>query len=165
MANLGTLIDGRYAATYDAVDIGFTEQGFDLIQSLREEVIDESDQYGGSMIDYFYRGGNCQIRCDSKEYKPGSVAPYWPFGSMGQMVTTLNPIGIRASDVASALVLTSTPNTPAAAAPATLTATYAVLAPGQQSTLLFNSKLRRVPIFLQLLPYTASSNIIWYSST
>jgi hypothetical protein len=81
------------------------------------------------------------------------------------MVVATNPIGIRASDVASAVVLTSTPNTPAATAPATLTATYAILAPGQQSTLLFNSKLRRVPIFLQLLPYTSGSNVVWYSST
>lgn len=165
MPNLGMLIDGRYACTYDAVDIGFTENGFDLIQSVREEVIDESDQYGGAIIDYFYRGGNCQLRADSKEYKAGSIAPYWPFGAAGQMVVATNPIGIRASDVASAAVLTSTPNTPAAAAPATLTATYAILAPGQQSTLLFNSKLRRVPIFLQLLPYTSGSNVVWYSST
>lgn len=167
MANLATLIGGAYGCTYDAVAIGITQDGFDLIQSLAEEVINESDFYGGSMIDYFYRGGSCQLRADSMEYKAGSILPYWPYGggAMGIMRNASNPIGKRASDVADSIVLTSTAGTPAAAAPATLTATYAALAPGQQSTLKFTSKLRRVPLFWQLLPYDSSSNTIWYALT
>lgn len=165
MAAIGTFIDGAYTATYNAVGIGITEAGFDLMQTVTEEVINESDQLGGSLLDYFYRGGSCQVRCDSKEYKPGSVAPYWPFGAMGQMRSTAIPIGVRASTIAKALVMTSTPNTPAAAAPASLTAAMSVLAPGQNSTLNFNSKLRRVPIFLQLLPDEQAGGTFWYTTT
>lgn len=182
MANLATLVGGSYAGTFNAVDIGITEDGFDLIQSLREEVVEESDFYGGSVIDYFYRGGNCQVRCDSKEFKPGSVTPYWPWGvsgTLGQMRSVAKPIARRASDVAAPLVLTGALNTPAvnASAPltggtgvatmpiATLTGTFAIMAPGQQGTLKFTSKLRRVPIFLQLLPYDASSITVWFITT
>lgn len=164
MANLGTFIGGRFSGTYNSVDIGMTEQGFTLKQSLMEEVIQESDLYGGALLDFFYRGGNCQIQCDSKEYKAGSITPFWPWGALGVMATAAAPIGRRASDVASALVLTATAATPAATTPATLTATYAIPAPGFTGELLFNSKLRRVPILLQLLPYV-STNTIWFALT
>lgn len=177
MANLGAYIGGPYLGTYDAVALGPQEDGFDLIQSLSEEVISESDQYGGSIIDYFYRGGSCQIRCDSKEFKAGTVTPYWPWGAagtMGQMRSVANPIGRRASDAAKVLVLTGVANVPATEDALanggkvidTVTANFAILAPGQQSTLKFSSKLRRVPIFLQLLPWDATVGgvpvTVWY---
>lgn len=165
MSNIGTLIDGRYAGTYNSVDIGFTEDGFTLFQSVSYELINESDLYGGALIDMIYRGGDCKVQCDSKEYKAGSTAPYWPYGALGVMATTAAPIGRRASDVAMALVLTAAANTPAAASPATLTGTYAALAPGFDGRLLFNSKLRRVPLMLQLLPSEASGTVKWFATT
>jgi hypothetical protein len=165
VANLGTYIDGAYAGTYNSVAIGPTENGWRLRKTMSGQAIDESDQYGNTLIDFFYRGGSCRLSCDAQEYKAGTIAPFWPWGSMGQVITTANPIGIRASDVAKAVVLTSTANTPAAAAPASLTATYAVMAPGQDVNLDFHSKLRTVPIILQLLPYASSSNTVWFILT
>lgn len=167
MSALATLIDGHYGCTYNAVGIGITEDGFDLIQALKEEVIDESDAYGGTMIDYIYRGGNVTLRCDSKEFKAGSLLPYWPWGggTWGRMRNASNPIGALAANVAAAVVLTSTSGTPAASAPASITGTYSILAPGQQGTLKFTSRLRRVPIFLALLPYESSSNTVWFTTT
>lgn len=165
MAAIGQFIDGAYIGTYNSVGIGITQDGYDLILSLKEEVINESDQYGNSLLDYFYKGGDCQIRCDSKEYAPGSVAPYWPWGAWGQMTNAALPIGRKASAVAKSLVLTSTAGTPAATAPASLTATMAVLAPGQSSTLKFSTKLRTVPIFLQLLPDQVAGDTRWFTTT
>jgi len=167
MSALATLIDGHYTATYNSVAIGITEDGFDLIQALKEEVIDESDAFGGSLIDYIYRGGNVTIRCDSKEYKAGSMTPFWPWGggTMGRMRNSSNPIGALAANVAAALVLTSTANTPAASAPASLTGTYSIIAPGQQGTLKFTSRLRRVPIFQALLPYDSAGATLWFTTT
>ncbi len=165
MANLGEFIGGRYSGTYNAVDIGPTENGFNLKQGLNEEVIQESDQYGGSLIDYFYRGGFVQLQCDCKEYKAGSRTPFWPWGALGAMANAGGPIGRRASDVASAMVLTSTTGTSAETKPATLTSTYSAPAPGFTGDLLFNSKLRRVPILLQLLPYTSGGNTVWFTTT
>lgn len=127
-------------------------------------MIDESDAYGNATIDYIYRGGNCYCQFDSKAYKAGSTSPFWPWGAMGVMVTTAAPIGRLASAVASAFVLTAVANTPAAAAPATLTATKAILAPNFSGDLLFNSKLRRVPVRLQFLPYV-STDTIWFALT
>jgi hypothetical protein len=165
MANLGEYIGGRYAGTFNAVDLGPTENGFTLKQSLKEEVIEESDQYGGSILDYFYRGGMCQLQCDCKEYKAGSRTPFWPWGALGVISNAAGPIGRRASDVASPIVLTSTAGTPAETKPATLTGSYAAPAPGFTGDLLFNSKLRRVPILLQLLPYVNGANTVWFTTT
>jgi hypothetical protein len=168
MAIIGTFVDGAYIGTYNAVGIGITEKGFDIIKTLKEEVIDESDQYGGSVLDYFYRGGNCQLRCDAKEYKAGSIAPFWPWGSLGQMRGNGTEIGARASAVAKSMILTAAANTPAAAVgvgPATLTAPGSVLAPGQSGTLTFSTSLRRVPIFLQLLPDEIAGVTRWFTTT
>lgn len=165
MPALGTWIDGRYAGTYNAVSTGITENGYDLIIALKEEVIEESDVYGGSLMDYIYRGGNCQVRADCKEYMAGTTTPMWPWGSLGQMRTPTLPIGRLASGVGAALLLTATANTPAATAPATLTVTIAILAPGQQSTLNFNSRLRRVPLFFQAIPQDTAGTTTWFSTT
>lgn len=127
--------------------------------------IDSSDQYADSLIDLLYRGGDCSITFTSKAYKAGSIAPFWPWGALGVMATAAAPIGRLASDVAKAFVLTSTANTPAAAAPATLTASLAILAPNSPARLLFNSKLRQVPIKLQCLPSLSSGTVTWFTQT
>lgn len=164
MANLGTFIDGAYIGTYDAVGIGPTSNGWKLRMSVSGKTIEESDQYGAMLIDYFYRGGACRLSCDAMEYKAGTTAPFWPFGPLGQVYGT-TVAGKRASDLAKAIVLTSTAGTPAAAAPASLTGTYGIIAPGQDLNLDFHTMLREVPLVFQLLPYTSSSNTIWFSLT
>lgn len=166
MALLIDAVGGRYASAWNSVNLGITEQGYDLTMALKEEVINESDAIGGSMADFFYRGGDCALRADSKEYIAGAIAAMWPFGALGQIATSALPIGRLASDAAKPLVLTATAGTPAATRPATLTGTNSILAPGQNSTLLFNSKLRRVPIFHQFLPYVITGSTIgWFVTT
>jgi hypothetical protein len=162
---LDTFIAGRYAGTYNAVDVGITDDGYTLQQELMQEVIDESDAFGGTMLDYIYRGGNAFMRFTSKAYKPGSVSPFWPFGALGVGMTTAAPIGRLASNIAAAMVLTAVANTPAAAAPASLTASLAILAPNYSGELLYNSKLRKVPVRLQFLPSVSTGTLTWFTMT
>lgn len=149
---LETLVAGRYSNTYNAVDTGITREGYTLDQGVKAEVIDETDAFGGSAIDYVYRGGDVFLSFISKAYKAGSLTPFWPWGALGVLLTTAAPLGRLASAVASSNVLTAVAGTPAAAAPATLTATLSILAPNNSASLLFNSKVREVPVRLQCLP-------------
>jgi hypothetical protein len=55
--------------------------------------------------------------------------------------------------------------TPAAAAPASLTATYAVTAAGQDLQMTFHTVLREVPLVFQLLPYSSSGKTVWFILT
>lgn len=165
MSNIGTFIAGRYSATYDAVDVGITRAGYRLLQSVFYENIEETDVYARTLIDMIYQGGNCSMVYMAREYKPGSVLPFWPYGGgFGALMSATLPIARRASDAADAFVLTSTANTPAAATPASLTCTYAILAPGQRETL-FNSQTRELPTELQLLPYDVSGVVRWFVLT
>lgn len=159
-----TFIAGAYTATYNAVDTGVTKQGYDLSQSAKAEMIDETDVYGRSTIDWVYRGGDAFLQFSSRAYKAGSVTPFWPYGALGVISTTAAPIGRLASNIAAAMVLTATANTPAAAAPASLTANLSLLAPNFDARILFDSRLREVPVRLQLLPFS-SSGIKWFTMT
>lgn len=160
-----TPIAGHYSATYNAVGVGYTETGFELEQTVKQEVSNESDAFGESTIDWVYRGGDAFLTWDSKVYKAGSTAPFWPWGALGVMATAAAPIGRLASAVAQAMVLTATAGTPASATPATLTASKSLLAPNFSGRLLFNSKLRRVPVRLQLLPGETTGTVTWFTLT
>lgn len=164
---LGTLISGRYSAAYDAVDAGMTRQGHEIEVSLKQEMVDESDLYGLSVIDAVLRGGDCFYQANFREYKAGSLGIFTaPFGgTLGLLANAANPLGVLASNLAKALVLTSTTGTPAAAAPATLTASKALLAENYPVKLLFDSRLREVPVRMRLYPYTNSTDTIWFSTT
>lgn len=164
---LGTFVAGRYTATYNAVDVGMTRQGYELQQTLKQEAVDETDAYGLSTIDYIYRGGDCFVQYECREYKAGSYGPFWPFGggTLGVLSTSGAPVGILASSVAQSFVLTSTANTPAAAAPASLTAAGAILAPNFDGRLLYDSRLRAVPVRLQCLPTIVSTVPKWFVQT
>jgi hypothetical protein len=156
---LDTFIAGRYNTTYNAVDVGITDQGYNLTMESKVETIEESDSFGNSIIDWIYRGGNCYIDFDCKSYKAGSTNPYWPYGALGAM----GVIGRLASAIAVATVMTALTGTPAATAPATITTTLTLLAPNSPAKLLFNSKLRQVPVRLQVLPYDSGAGVIkWF---
>lgn len=173
---LEVLVAGRYAGAYNLIDVGITELGYDVTLETRWEEISETDAFGLSLIDGIFRGGMCTIQFDSRAYKAGSVAPFWPWGGnraagvLGTLinpvaVAPLSPIGSLVSDVAKSFVLTSTAGTPAAASPATLSATKAILAPNFPGRLLFNSKLRNVPVRLMFLPDNIGSGIIAFFAT
>lgn len=165
--SLGTFIAGRYSATFNAVDVGMSDQGFELEFRFKQEEIAESDLFGLSTIDMILRGADALLRASLKEYKTGSIAALWPIGggTLGKIASTAVPIGILASGMAQALVLTSTANTPAAAAPATLTASKACLAPNYNPKILFDSRLRRVPIEMILLPSLSIGDLTVFTTT
>lgn len=144
--------------------MGITEAGFELQQSSKAELLNETDIHGESTADFVFRGGDVFLQFNSRTYKAGAISPFWPWGALGIMSTAAAPIGRLASDVAGAMVLTAVAATPAAAAPATLTATKSILAPNFDGKLLFNSKLRNVPVRLQCLPYL-STDIKWFVLT
>lgn len=171
MPNIGTYIDGAYYGTYDSANIGPTEDGWNLEQTLSASLIERSDCYGETLIDGFYRGGSYRITADAQEYKAGTLAPFFPFGTFGVAFSSSVPIGVRLSDRAKSLVLTAVANTPAAAAPASITAALSILAPGQNLRLNFNSVLRTVPVVLQALPQGTVSGsgeattLTWFTLT
>lgn len=161
---LETIVAGRYSNTYNSVDTGITRDGYTLDQGVSAEVIDETDAFGGSAIDYIYRGGNVFLNFLSKAYKAGSIAAFWPWGSLGVMLTAAAPLGRLASAVAGVDVMTAVAATPAANAPASLTANLAILAPNNNASLLFNSKVRDVPVRLMILPYDATGGTFkWFA--
>lgn len=162
--SLETLVAGRYSNTYNAVDTGISEGGYELQQESNAEVINQTDAYARSIIDLVYQGGQVYLGYTSKAYKAGSITPFWPWGALGVMLTTAAPIGRLASNVAAASVLTATAGTPAAAAPATLTATLSILAPNYPARLLYSSVVRNVPIRLLCLPFDAGGGTIkWFA--
>jgi hypothetical protein len=172
---LETFLAGRYPATYNAVDVGVMAEGEKLNFDTQHELIQESDAWGLTIVDGIYRGGNVTADLESLAYKAGSLAAFWPFGGTlagnGALGTLINPgagntpIGILASDLAKPFVMTSTPGTPAAANPATLTASKALLRENFPAALLFNSKLRRVPVSLRFYPVDAGSGVIKHFTT
>lgn len=156
---LDTFIAGRYVGTYNAVDVGITENGYELQQDSAHQLVSPSDAYGDSVLDLVYRGGNVHLQFESKAYKSGSITPFWPWGALGAMGT----IGRLGSDVGAAMLLTATAGTPAATSPANLTANKSILAENFPARLLFSSVLRTVPVRLRCLPYDAGAGVIkWF---
>lgn len=175
---LDTFIAGRYSATYNANDVGITRDGYELQFDMEMEDIGETDAYGLSVIDGVWRGGNVHCQLTSTAYKTGSLAAFWPIGGAvnadgvfgilvdgGVADPNKLPIGELASNMAKAFVLTVTVGTPADGNPDTVTASKALLAKNNGGKLLFNSKLRDVPVRLRFYPYEVSSGLVKFFVT
>lgn len=147
---LGTFIGGRYSCTWNAADVGITEDGYTLTLVTESEDIRQSDVGGRTLLDFFYLGTNTSIVFNGLEYKSASVAVLQPWATLGA-IGTIARLAVGSS-IAAQMVLTSTAGTPAASAPTSLTATRTILAPQHQGALRFSSTLRKVPIRLELLP-------------
>lgn len=159
---LDTFVAGPYSGTYNAVDVGISENGYELQQESAVQDIAPSDLYGDSVIDSVYRGGNVFMQFEGKAYKAGVITPFWPWAALGVMGT----VGRLASNVAAAQVLTAKAGTSAAASPATLTSTLAMLAANFPARLLYSSVLRTVPVRLRVYPYDSGSGVIkWFTMT
>ena len=173
-----TLVAGHYTGTYNAVAFGFSQSGFELTQETKAEVVNQTDAYGDSIIDLVHRGGSVYIMFESKVFKPGAITPFYPWGALGVMYTAAAPLGRLGSAVASSLVLTGVASTPAQSTGgsglnrviASLTASKAILPPDSNLKLLFDSKVRNVPIRLLCLPTDDGSGIAqgngtWFTTT
>ena len=161
------VVAGRYSGTWSGADVGIaTDQGYVLTYVTHGEVVNRTDAYAQTTIEGIYQGADFSLQFVSKEYKTGSVRPSWPWGNDGSTLGfRLGVIGRRWTDVAQAMVLTSTAGTPAAAAPTSLTASLTIVSPNSNTDLSFTSKVREVPVKLTLIPDLVSSNVIWYSVT
>lgn len=157
---LDTFVAGAYSSSFNSVSCGITQRGYRLLHNTFAEMVNETDVYGQSLIDMVHRGVDVSCVFECKAYKAGSLTPFYPWGTLGVLAATATPIGRLASAVASAFVLTSTANTPAATSPASLTATLAILAPNSNLELLFTSLVRNVPNRLSILPADAGGGSI-----
>lgn len=151
-------------ATYAGVNTGFTQSGYTLSRENKVELINESDLYGDTIIDMVYRGGDTFVTFLSRVYKAGSITPWWPWAdtfpdNIGALWDAGSPIAQLASSVASLFSMTAVAATPAVASPATLTG-KAILAPGYNTELLFDSRCRNVPIRLLFIPQSVEYDYV-----
>jgi len=165
---LGTFIAGRYSATYDppgapaAADMGITEEGWEIQIAHSKELIQGTDAYGDMVIDGIWRGLNVHLQGNSIEWKAGilnALLPYQTYAPTGATFLGPGAIGRLDSDIAGTIILSSTTGTPAVATPASITATYAIIAENFDVRYLLNSKLRRSPGRWRLLPYSDAGTI------
>lgn len=162
---VGTFIAGRYAGTYNALDVGLTQDGYKFTFTRHSEPINQSDAYGRSTIELIDQGGDCFCAFICLEYKAGPKKLLNTFTTnFGTLSTPTEPISRLGSDLGKAMVLTAQAGTPAAVSSAPLTATAAscMLANGFSSEIPFGPVLRRIPIRLQVFPTLVSSSAIWY---
>ncbi len=164
---LGVFIAGRYTSTLSGLDLGLTRRGYEVQFQLKAEMIDETDGYGLTPIDFIQRGAECAIEMLCREWKAATIGAAWQAltGTFGVLSSVASPIGRLGSDSAQALVLSSTANTPAASAPATLTATKAILSPNFNVNSAWDSRLRELPLRFLLLPYTSGGSVLFCSTT
>lgn len=165
---LHNFVAGQYSSTYNAISTGPTESGYVLTKNSRSESISRSDAYGDSMLDAVWRGGDVACRYDVLQAQtPGAVAAYWPWSNNQFLLTNAaNPIGRLASDLAKIFIMSATANTPAAVlGQASITASKAVVPPDYNYEALYDSRLRKISIRLQFLPYLSGSDVIWASVT
>jgi hypothetical protein len=168
-----TAVAGRYSGTYDppgaiaATDLGVQDAGYDLEAQHAAEVIEQSDAYAKTPIELVSQGiTNCFLTFECLEWKVGPLLAAFPYGALPVAptgATFLSPgvIGQLGSAVAGVVVLTATAGTPAAAAPASLTATQAVIAENHPVKWKKSSVLRRIPLRLRLLPYLDTVIKFW----
>lgn len=159
---IATFIDGAYTGTFNSVDLGITEDGYDLQSEPKSEVINKSDVYGDAMLDSIHRGVDWFVQTEFMEYKAGPLS-VWAFWQSA--IGVQGVVGKLASQLAFPLVLTATAGTPAAATPATLTGLLACLAPGSNPHAQFTSRLRTIPVRMQLLPSVVSAVLRNFSTT
>lgn len=149
-------IAGAYTGTLNAVALGIAEEGYELQVEPHAEAINRSDVFGDMMIDAVYRGQDYFLQADFMEYKAGPTAAAFPFGALGVQ----GVIGRLYSDIATSLVLTATAGTPAAATPATLTASKTILAPNWNVNAAFHSRLRKLPVRFCLLAFDSGGGVM-----
>ena len=158
---LGTFIAGAYTGTYNAVAVGLTKEGFRLRFQFLKRLIDRSDQYGDTILDAVYRGCNVNLTLQAIEYKAGVTGPAFPYAALG----VLGVIGRLDSNIAQAVVLTSTAGTPAAAAPASWTGSKCILGENNNVEWVYDSSNRETPIGFRVYPYDATGTVKFWVET
>lgn len=149
-----------------------TDDGYRLVWTTHAQRIgnDGTDQYGNTLLINIYRGADWSLIYRCREYAANNLNATWPWGKVSAALSpALGVIGRLANSGSGAaggqIVLTAVSGTPAAAAPATLTAADVAAADGVTGDLSFTSKLREVPVHLLLFPYTSGGDKVWFTCT
>jgi hypothetical protein len=179
---LEDFIAGHYAMSYEKpggtpVALGLTKDGIEMQFMPRGQAINESDAYGGSLIDGVDRGHDTSILFTLLSFKKAVTSGLlWQRTTTPSILTnTALPVGRLWSSLAGELVAVGVANTPAAAfdaastipnvalAARTMTASLAYLSPASQVAFQMTSKLRELPVQLVLLPYAdGSGNVVHF---
>jgi hypothetical protein len=181
---IGLATAGAYTSTYNGVGItgdqrpsqqlglGFNDDtGYEIEQQTHGEMIDRTDLYGQSLMDWVHQGGSVFITFTCMTFQADRTLiknVFYPWGAtpglLGRMLDDRAPIGRLASQVAKALVLTVVAETPAATTgPSTLTANLAIRRPGNDR-LMYTTRVRKVPCNMALLPFAVSSGVDPYNA-
>jgi hypothetical protein len=170
--SLITPVAGRYSSTLDppgatgATDLGIAEEGYRLRIAHALENVDNTDAYADQVVEQIYRGlRRVGLAYRSKEYKTGPLLAFSPqaaFGPTGAQTFAPGVVGRLATALAGVVVMTATPNTPAAASPATMTFTSAIIREDFDVELLFGPTNRLVPLDFRILPYDSGSGVPAY---
>ena len=148
---MSTYIAGHYTATWNAVDAGTTETGYEIIAH-QHEIGVKDDAFGEGDADMIQAGIDYDIQFTSIDFALIQAI----LAGQNTIGATNDKVGVLLSTLAKTLVLTPTAGTSAAVSGKTLTATKAILI-GDYS---WNKshQLRKIPARFRCLPDASNSN-------
>jgi hypothetical protein len=158
---LGSFVAGRYSGSWtppggQAGDIGIQEKGYNLSIVTAKELITDTDQFAKIVVDAVYQGMNLFIQCKSKEWKSSVLRAALPYGQWLATGANIFGPGVIArldSNIAGTLVFSSTAGTPAALAPASITATFSLIAEDWNTEFMLAPEHRQIPMRFRIYPY------------
>jgi len=167
-AGLVVPCSGPYTAAWDASILGTqNDDGYVLSCTVQGQEVNETDQFGQTLVEGVYRGQNWRVRLRGLEYKLGLLRILQTFGRLAGPSATLAPtltglvlnglptvnVGDLWTNYCGTLLLTAILGNPPTT-PQSLTASNAGIAPQQTTEMMFTSKVREVPLEMVLIPYT-----------
>lgn len=152
-----SFIAGAYTATWNSVDVGRTERGWNVEQDYHQEAV-IADSYGDMWVDGVQQGVDTIVTCDFIEYDLLATAIYAQQGGAG---LGNNKVGILLTSLAHPLVLTPVSGTTAASNGKTWTFPLAIIT--DNVSILLSSKLRKGPLRWRCFP-NLSSGVVYTQS-
>lgn len=160
---VGGFIAGKYDVNYNTGSIGQTD-GIRIGWRMHGQPV-TGDNYADSVQDYIYRGADVWVSMTLMEYNNAKARQaFWPYDLTSGDETDVGLIGVIGrlnSGLAKALTLTALTGSPAASH--LLTIDKAILSPGHQVQLLYEPRLRIVPIRFNCLPQGSPTE--WFVSS
>ena len=146
-------IAGQYTATWNALALGQTADGYRLSHQFFKRLI-TGDAFAQSPQDAVYQGAEVTLSARLIEYNAAAVQTLkWPYSATPWTMGVIGRLDVG-SAIAKSLVLTAIAGTPAAATPATITALLSILQEGFPVEVLFAPDLREVPLRMRIYPST-----------
>ena len=171
-----TFVAGPQTVTYtpstlqgggSALSLGIVEDGYEIEHVSFADPI-RGDNLGESIQDGVYRGRDCFVNAVLEEFDlegvRRAILQPWVDADAVTDIGEIGQVGRLLSNIAGILTITPVAGTTAAtsATPGVLTANKAILAPGFPVRFLLATRLRKIPIRFQLLPYTDSGDTVHF---